>query len=114
MKYLNLIRIGVLKKGLKIIKLFHFYFYSLYLKWKIIIQPEFAVDCSSVDKPDAEGPSTVEMSLVFIVDIRIDVDWYVVSIDSNVDWSLEALDEGVDDGVDCTTANEFNNKLWGE
>ena len=76
-----------------------------------------AVDCSSVDKPDAEGPSTDEMSLVFIVDIRIDVDWYVVSIDSNVDWSLEASDEGVDDGVDCTTVNEefeFNNKLWGK
>ena len=57
------------------------------------------------------------MSLVFIVDIRIDVDWYVVSIDSNVDWSLEAADEGVDDGVDCTTVNEefqFNNKSWGE
>ena len=73
------------------------------------MQPELAVDGSSLD---ATVPSVVDLSLVFIVDIMIDFDWYVlslvfivdimidvswyvVSMDSDVDWSLEASNEDV-------------------
>ena len=71
-----------------------------------------AVDCSSVDTTYADVTSVVDLSLVFIVDIMtdfdwyvlslvfivdimIDVSWYVVSMDSDVDWSLEASNEDV-------------------
>ena len=40
-----------------------------------IIQPELAVDCSSVDTTDADVTSVVDLSLVLIVDIVVDVDW---------------------------------------
>ena len=43
--------------------------------WGTIIQPVLAVDCSSVDTTDADVTSIVDLSLVFIVDIVVDVDW---------------------------------------
>ena len=87
------------------------------------MQPALTVDGSSLD---TTVPSVVDLSLVFIVDIMIDVAWYVVSLDSDVDWSLEASNEDVgvfiwfaevisvdipvecrlDEGVNCATVNE--------